>query len=145
MESHMASKFVYKNLRFPVILAVLGFLTFGFVCTGMAEHVSMHKTGVNSFAITSIDQECCNTAISKNVETWKGALLVLPKEMRDGLTLLILSLALVFTAALIRFKHDHDDPPVISLRLYDKNNPDITFFNHLKLSFARGILNPKIY
>ncbi len=30
-------------------------------------------------------------------------------------------------------------------RLYHMQNPELSLFNHLKLAFAQGILNPKIY
>ena len=139
-----------KKIKFPIILTTLGVLTFGFVCTGMASHASMHNTGTNSFGViisTANQQECCNTSISKNIDTWKNIVLTVPDKMRDVLSLLVLGLALVLGYGWLSFwnRRPSIDLDIGHLRLYERDNPDLILFNHLKLAFARGILNPKIY
>ena len=139
-----------KKIKFPIILTTLGVLTFGFVCTGMASHASMHNTGMNSFGVIisgANQQECCNTSISKNIDTWKNITLVVPDKVRDSLMLLALGLALALGGSWLSFRDRHflPDLDIGRLRLYVQQNPNIPLFNHLKLAFARGILNPKLY
>ncbi len=139
-----------KKIKFPIILATLGVLTFGFVCTGMTSHVSMHDPAMNSVGATisgADQQECCNTSISKNIDTWKNIVLIVPDKMRDVSSLLLLGLALVLGYGWLSLwnRRPPMDPDVEQLRLYIRQNPDLGFFNHLKLAFARGILNPKVY
>ena len=144
----MFSTNFYKLFKFPVILIILSVLTLGFVCAGMIGHASMHAP-VESMNVAVVkpvdDQPCCNTSISKHIESWKSTLLVVPRDMRDGLTLLILGLIVAMTVGLIRFRQPFNDRRLLSYRLYARDNPDLALFNQLKLAFARGILNPKIY
>ena len=137
-----------QKIKLPVILIVLSVLTFGFICTGMASHTSMHDTAMNSVGVTisgADQQECCNTSISKNIESWKSTILVVPREMRDGLLLLILGLIATLAIGLFLFQQPFSNHHLPSYRLYERDNPDLALFNYLKLAFARGILNPKIY
>lgn len=136
------------KLKIPVVIAVLGVLTLGFFCTGMITHVSMHApmASMNATAVMSSDsqQECCNTTISKNIESWKSTLLVLPREVKDGPLLFLL--ALIITAFVgSKFRNDPDDSHRLSRGLYIRDNPELTLFNQLRLAFSNGILNPKIY
>jgi len=134
------------QLKFLVILITLGVLTLGFACAGMIGHASMHDAPMSSTAVVPTDnQECCITSIAQHVEQWKGVPLILPKEMRNGFTLLILALALAFAASYLRFGRDVNNQPLLALRLYARDNPDLALFNHLRIAFARGTLNPKIY
>lgn len=139
-----------KKFKFPVILITLGVLTFGFVCTGMASHTSMHDNGMNSIEVIisgANQQECCNTGISKNIDMWKNIVLTVPDKTRDTLALLALGLTLILGHSLVLLwnRRPPIEPDICRLRLYIRHNPDLLLFNHLKLAFARGILNPKIY
>ena len=139
-----------QKIKLPVILIVLGVLTFGFACAGMTKHSFMHDADMNSFGVImsgTNQQECCNTSISKNIDTWKNIVLTVPDKTRDVLSLLVLGLALVLGYGWISLwnRRPPTEPDVGRLCLYIKQNPDIILFNHLKLAFARGILNPKIY
>lgn len=137
-----------KKIKFSIILATLGVLTFGFVCTGMATHASMHGTSMNSNGIIMSDanqQECCNTSISKNIDTWKNIVLTVPDKMRDALALLAFGLVLGYGLLSAWNRRPSMEPDVGRLRLYIKQNPDLILFNHLRLAFARGILNTKVY
>lgn len=146
----MLSLSTLKLLKLPVVLIILGVLTFGFVCSGMASHASMHSTDMDSPEVVVLganQQECCNTSISKNIDTWKNITLVVPDKVRDSLMLLALGLALALGGSWLSFRDRHflPDPDIGRLRLYVQQNPNIPLFNHLKLAFARGILNPKLY
>ena len=135
-----------QNLKLPVILITLSVFTFGFACAGITKHASMHDAGMRSVAMTSANnQECCNTSISKHFESWKDALLAVPREMREGLLILILGLIVTLAVGLFRFRHPLTDYHLQFYRSYARDNPDLPLFNHLKFAFARGILNPKIY
>src|SRR3989344_4585306 len=114
-----------KKIKFPIILATLGVLTFGFVCTGMASHTSMHDTAMNyvDVMISGADQqECCNTSISKNIDTWKNIVLTMPDKTRDVLSLLVLGLALVLGYGWISLwnRRPPTEPDVGRLCLYIK-------------------------
>ena len=139
-----------QKLKLPIALITLGVLTFGFICTGMATHASMHSLGMNSVGVTMLganQQECCNMGISKNTDSWKSIILVVPDKMRAALSLLVFGLALVLGYGWLSLwnRRPSIDPDVGRLRLYIRENPDLILFNPLKLAFARGILNPKIY
>ena len=137
-----------QKLKLPIILIALGVLTLGFACTGMIGHSSMHTSveSMDAVAITlADDQRCCNTSISKHIESWKGILLVVPRKMPDGLILFILGLMATLAVGLFRFRQPVSDHHFPSYRLYERDNPDLHLFNHLQLAFAQGILNPKIY
>jgi len=135
-----------QKLKLPVILIVLSVFIFGLTCASVDHHVSMHKTSIDSVAVTHIDnQECCTINISGYIESWKNTFLMIPREIRDGLFLFISGLITVFMVSRFRPQHDLTNHYLLSYKLYHCNNLNLLFFNHLKLSFARGILNPKIY
>jgi hypothetical protein len=138
-----------QKLKLPVVLVALIVLTIGFSCTEMVGHASMHNASVgliNTVAMMPADeQQCCDTSLSKNIESWKSLLSVVPREMRYGLLLLILGLIATPTALLLRFRKLFSDYHLPSYKLYDRNNPDLALFNYLNLVYARGILNPKVY
>lgn len=125
-------------------------LLFGFICVWM-----FHKSSMGMGTITSSptlvaiagEESCCGTNMSQHIQSWRDTFLVVPQGVRDTLTLLTLGLALVYSYSRFSFRDRHlvFDPDVGGLRPYVLQNPDILLFNHLKLAFARGILNPKIY
>ena len=145
----MSSLPIQKLLRFPVVLITIGALVLGFFCFGMFSKSATHMTmlaNTQSISMAS-EQQCCGTSISHHFDTWKNITLAVPQGVRDTLTLLALGLALVFAYSWISFRDRYPSPypDVGRLRLYVQQNPDIAIFNHLKLAFARGILNPKLY
>ncbi len=135
-----------RRIKLPLILVILGVITLGFACAGATKHGFMHNSGMSPVVMTSANnQECCNTSISKHFGQWKDTLLVVPREMRDGLFLLILGLIATLAVGLFRLREPFSDYYLPSSRLYERDNPNLALFNHLKLAFARGLLNPKIY
>lgn len=91
------------------------------------------------------DQRCCNLTSAHQFDSWKNVVLIAPDKTRDSFSLLALGLALVFTYGWLRNRHLLFDPDFVRLQLYIKRNPDVVLFDSLRLAFARGILNPKIY
>lgn len=93
------------------------------------------------------EQSCCNLGTTNHMNSLRDVALIAPDKTRDTLTLLALGLALLLGYGFVTIWNrrppiDHD---VGVLRLYIKSHPEIVLFDHLKLAFARGILNPKIY
>lgn len=136
----------FRILKFPIVFAVLGVLVFGFLCAGLTSHASMHD-GMSAAAMTSAttDQKCCNISISKYLGSWKDTLLASPRDMRDILILLTLGLLFALASAALSFLYTPKDNKSLSFRLYARDNPNLPLFDHLRLVFAQGILNPKIY
>jgi hypothetical protein len=131
---------IQRLLRFPIIITILGIIALGFICTGTIGHASMH----GDTDMTSMNkQECCsNTTILGNFNFWNGSILVLPSDILNILILLSFGIIFVFIRLLFKYPRSH----ILRLyRLYERDNPEISTFNYLKLAFARGILNPKIH
>lgn len=145
----MLSTNIQKLIKLPVVLITIGALVLGFFCVGMFSKSTTHTTmleNTQSISITS-EQECCGSGISHHFDTWKNIALAVPDKMRDSLMLLALGLILILGGSFLSLRHRYPLPNLdtLRLRLYVKQNPDLILFNHLKLAFARGILNPKIY
>ena len=135
-----------KTSKLLLILGISSVLVFGFVCVCMVKHASM-RTDLNHMQtnLISSQQECCNTGISKHIQSWKDTLLVTPREMHDGLLILILGIITTLAVGLYRSRHYPPDHSLQFYKLYSRDNPDIPLFNHLRFAFSRGILNPKVY
>lgn len=140
---------IQKLIILPVVLLTTWALLFGFFCVGMFHEKSMYMDIPSAQAMLSAQSEesCCGTTMSQHIESWRSTFLAVPQAVRDTLTLLALGLALVFAYSWISFRYRYPtlDPDIGGLRLYVQQNPDIAIFNHLKIAFARGILNPKLY
>jgi hypothetical protein len=141
----------YENLqstKIPVILITIGILIFGFVCTGMLSKPSMEMSAMDMGVMSSEhDGSCCSLGTAHHINSLRDVVLISPDRTRDALALLALGLTLLLGYGLThiwnrRSPIDHD---VGRLYFYIKSRPEIALFDHLKLAFARGILNPKIY
>jgi hypothetical protein len=137
-----------QKLKLLIVLIILVVLIFGSICIGALSHASKH-TLADSIGVTILmptdNQECCKTSISEHIQSWKSTILILPSEARNGLILLLLELATTFAFVGVWFKYGLDDYKQLSFKFYERGNPERALFNELKLAFARGILNPKIY
>lgn len=137
-----------KLIRIPIILLTVGVLVFGFVCTGMFSKSSMNMSAMDMGVMSSEhDGSCCSLGITHHINSLRDVVLISPDRTRDVLALLALSLTLLLGYGLTRIWNrrpptEHD---VGRLHFYIKSRPEIALFDHLKLAFARGILNPKIY
>lgn len=139
-----------KISKIQIILVTLGVLLFGFSCTEILGHSSIHissdSIGVAPVILTD-SQGCCNTGISTDIGLWQNIILTVPDKTRDVLSLLALGVALILGYSWISLwnRRLSIGLDVGLLRLYIREHPDLVLFDHLKLAFARGILNPKIY
>lgn len=139
---------IQKIIKLTITLLTIGVLLFGFVCTGMFSKTSMDMSAMDMGVISSEhNQQCCTLGVAHHTSAWKDVVLTLPDKTRDAWMLLMLGLALIFGYSWVSFWNRR--PPfeldIGHLRLYERDSPDILLFNHLKLAYARGILNPKIY
>lgn len=141
----MALLNIQKSIKLPIILLTIGALVFGFFCLGIFTKTSMQMPAMNGASIsTSKESSCCSSSISHHFDISKSTL-ALPQSLRDSLLWLALGLVLVLGFSRLPFQNFSTNPKLLSYRLYERQNPDLPLFNHLKLAFARGILNPKIY
>lgn len=137
-------------MKFPVLLLAVWALLFGFVCVGMFHEPSMGMDTMTSnptlMAITA-KESCCGTNVSQHIQSWRNTFLAVPQGVRDALTLLALGLALILGYSWVSLwnRRPSIELDIGWLRLYIRQNPELILFNHLKLAFARGILNPKIH
>lgn len=138
---------ILKITKLPITLITIGILLFGFLCTGMFSKASMNMPVTGMTVMSGHDKACCTLGVAHHIDSWKNIILTVPDKTRDALALLALGLALVLGYSWISLwnRRPSIDLDVGRLRLYERDNPNIILFNHLKLAFARGILNPKIY
>lgn len=136
---------IQKSIKLPIILLTIGALVFGFFCFGVFTKTSMQMPATDGISIsTSKEPSCCSSSISHHFDISKSVLAV-PQSLRDSLIWLTLALALALGFSRLPFQNFSTNPKLLSYRLYERQHPDLPLFNHLKLAFARGILNPKIY
>ena len=136
-----------KLYKLPIVFTAFGVLLAGFSCATVFDHTAMPDMLSDSVVVVSWNGEyaCCYLGISGYLELWKNVLLVGPRDLRDELLLLIAGLAAPLAFGLFQFRNSFNNPPFLSYKLYTRDNPELALFNQLKLAFARGILNPKIY
>ena len=136
-------------IRLLVVLITIGALVLGFFCVGMFSKSATHITILENTPSMSMAraQECCGSSISHHFDTWKNIILAVPDKVRDSLMMLAIGLALILGGSWLSLRHRYplQNLDILGLKLYIRQNPDLLLFNHLKLAFARGILNPKIY
>lgn len=135
----------HKLIKVPTVLVTIGVLVFGFACVGMFSK-SMHVGMVDNAESLSIKSEkvCCGSSTLHRFDVSKNTLAV-PQSIRDSLTWLVLALALAFGLRRLLFWNTSVKTNPLLYRLYYRRNPDLIFFNPLKLAFAKGILNSKVY
>ena len=139
---------ITRIVKIPIIFTTIFAVIFGFMCVGMFSKASMQVSGSNVkvvFADHSL--ACCSMGAMHHVDSWKNLTTLAPDKIRDFLILLAFSLAIGFSGSWLRLKHEQwpSDPNILRLRLYLRHNPDLILFNYLKIAFARGILNTKVY
>lgn len=136
-----------KKLINLVLLVIFATLILGFFCTEVFDHEQIHNTYSDSpnSVLKNIQQECCTNGISKYINQWKNVSAPLPYGVRDGIILILFGFIIAFTIRHFRFCNDLSNNDLICHNLGILNNTNLVIFNYLKLAFARGILNPKIY
>jgi len=138
---------IERIIKFPIILAVIGVLIFGFFCVDMFHHPSISMDGRNmaDTILIKSEQTCCGGTMSQHMQSWTNTFLTTSQDLRNNFTLWALGLlvALVFTRS--RFSFASTDQLLLSSKLYLRQRPNLFIFNPLRLAFAKGILHPKLY
>lgn len=139
---------ILQFTKLPVTLITIGILIFGFVCTGMFSKSPMDMSGMDMGVMSSEhDGSCCSLGTAHHINSMREVVLISPDRTKDVLALLALGLALLLGYGLSHIwnRRPPTECDVGRLHFYIKSRPEIALFNHLKLAFARGILNPKIH
>ncbi len=137
----------FRIMKLLIMFSTIGALILGFFCVGMFHKTSMKMDGMDPSAMVSIkgEQTCCGGSMSQHIQSWTNTFLTIPQDLRNNFTLLALGLllALVFVRSL--FSYTATDQRLLVDNLHLRQRPSLLAFNPLKLAFARGILNPKLY
>lgn len=136
-----------KFLKFPLVLVAFLGLVFSLSCAFNHPEASAHSAlpDVGTFLIQG-SETCCGTNLSQHHKPLSGEYLAVPREThRTFLDLLVFSLVAVSMIFGRRFLDDVGRRLSMVGKLYIRDNPHLTLFNHLILVFSRGILNPKKY
>jgi|SRR3989344_931461 len=141
----MTLAFVKKFFTYPVVLIIFGMMVFGFFCMGTGTHISDANSHGNQLSLQN-SQSCCNgTGIVSHVSTWKNKFLVMPYRENTFLSFLMFLSILSFAFYKISSYKTLKNTTLLSGRLYKKEHSDWSIFDNLKLAFAQGLLEPKIY
>ena len=136
---------IQKAIKFPTTLITILVLVFGFFCMGLFHKMPVEGMSATSMVSMQSNPSCCGMGISQHMDSWKLISQSIPRDARDILVLLALGLVafLTFWRPPLNYKLSGLD--FIRYRAYLRLHPDLLSFHHLKLAFARGILNPKIH
>ena len=126
---------------FTVFLLFSAFIFSIAYSQGSMETIYHFKTQTAQCPASEAQTGC--PTISEHISSLQILLTTLP-DTRTILSLLLMLLVGAFLAFRSYPRKQHHDLVSIK-RLYNTQNPEIPLFNHLKLAFAQGILNPKIY
>ena len=142
----MLSSKLHK-IKTPLVALTVLSLIFGFFCVGMFQKTAMAVQGSGMTDMVSVggEQTCCGGTMSQHMQSWTNTFLATPHDLRNSTALLALALlvTLIFIQSL--FRRTNLDAPLLSSKLYLRQNPNLFIFNPLRLALARGILHPKLY
>ncbi len=135
-----------KNiLKSPVILIIFGMMFFGFFCMGMGTYINGMSSDGNQVSLQNSQLCCSGKNIISHINIWKNTSLALPQRENVFLLFVAFLATLAFTfyqkVSLQEIIHK------VSLYgiLYNKQNPNILLFDNLRIAFAQGLLEPRIY
>lgn len=123
---------------------IVGYLCISFVHITHADMGAMHT--MHHKSQTTALNDCCDTGTSNHMELWKSTLTGIPQDFQDALALIVIGIAAAFVFSDF-FATARLSPNLLFLRYkqYAKAHPNIRAFDALRLAFAQGILNPKLY
>lgn len=113
--------------------------TFSKMHFGMESEYMIHQSGDVTM------HACCNSDVTDHIEFWKNIGMGIPPEIQQILILLAVVLIAVSFSDLFGIKRNYTDLLTLQLRYYTRDHPNWTLFDHLRLAFSRGILNPKLF
>jgi len=138
---------IQKAIKFPIALTTILVLVLGFFCMGLFHKMPIPTEGMSTINMVSVqsDPSCCGMSISQHMDSWKLISQSIPRDARDILILFTLGLVAFFAVLRPPLTYKLPSLDFIRYRAYLRLHPDLLSFHHLKLAFARGILNTKIY
>ncbi len=142
------SFFNIKNFfKFSLLLIIFLGLILGVTCVeNPVGHPIDQGLSGSVPTIIKTSQPCCEISISQRLDSLKNILLAGPQAIGGDLTLLVFSSTLALFGYRRRFSQNlFDRNDFACYKLYLKNNPQLSLFNHWEFYFALGTPNPKIY
>lgn len=138
---------IQNIIKFPVVFLTITTLVFGFFCIGMFHEPAEKMENMNVAGVTAIQgkQGCCGVSVSQHMQSWANTFLTIPREARDLLTLFALGLLLAFVVIRNIFAQKPPNDFAFSYRQYLRHHPNLFALQPLRLAFARGILNTKVF
>lgn len=134
---------IAKHIKLLAFFLVL--ITFAFSIAyfwGSVETIYHFKTQTAQCPASEAQTGC--PTISEHISSLQILVTTLP-DTRVILSALLILLLTAFVASGLHFRKQRHNQLISAGRLYYIQNPELSLFNHLKLAFAQGILNPKIY
>jgi len=137
-----------KNiLNFLLIFGISAFFAVGVFGISHSSDMKMKDDGTMGGCLFDGRAEICSMTFAEHLSLWQGMFTAIPQKTNLWVLLFALISAigvLVFSILkqhqLLLLKYFSD-----RWRLYLKQNPRLSLFDHLREAFSRGILNPKIY
>lgn len=136
-----------KFTRFFLSFALIAFLSVAsFGASQSMMRMEKRGDGTMGGCLFTGMEEICKMTFSKHLSQWQSMFTTTAPQKALAFTLLLL-FAVVFVAVAI-FKRNLlllFSYYTMRWRLYIRQNPELSIFNHLREAFSQGILNPKIY
>ncbi len=138
---------IQNAIKLPVVFLTVIMLVFGFFCVGMFHKSAMTMENMNIEGAITVqgEQTCCGNSISHYMQPWTSTFLAIPREARDMLVLFALGLLFAYAAIRTLFAQKSPNDLTFSYKQYLRHHPNLFAFHPLRLAFARGILNPKVF
>lgn len=132
---------IAKFIKFLVILLVFSAFVFSVAYSwGSVETIYHFKTQTAQCPVSEAQTGC--PTISEHISSLQMLVTTLP-DTRTILSVLFILLAVAVLGSYFIKQPNVRLAPIG--RLFHIKNPELSLFNYLKIAFARGILNPKIY
>lgn len=141
----------FVSRKFSTFLAIMVVSIFIFIILFGVNHtlgMEMRGDGTMSGCLFDGKAEICLMTFSDHLSRWQGMFTTIPQKADPLITLFLL--ILIFSAFLLSNLRRRLLLLLFNClfdrwRLYLKQNPHLSLFNHLQEAFSQGILNPKIY
>ena len=144
MNFTLCKKIFIKIVFTMIIVSFSVFSLFGIVIS--VSEMKMNSDGTMNDCFLMTQTSMCTMSLSEHLNLWQSMFNTLMPTV-SLMSILILALALVFKKILFNNNVSVHPEKFLTLRykLYLKQHPLISLFNHLKEALSNGILNPKIY
>ncbi len=130
---------------------VLFALGVGFLCMSLLPMFSVsHSDMGHGGHVTSLTNQtlsdCCSSTNNNHTDVWKSTFIGIFQNIQTLLALFVVDFVAFRCSDFFQFPLSGNDRIfAIRFRQYAREHPDILTYNPLRLAFARGILNPKLF